>query len=86
MNDPLCLEDSFGNLARISPVFNEEKIQEQMGNTLFANAKIMNLKVSTSSILDLWNRLQMSLGHEFIGKKTLPSRNSLFISSFKKVV
>ena len=53
MNDPLCLKDSFGNLASISPVFNEEKIQEQMGNTRFANAKMMNLKVSASSILDL---------------------------------
>ena len=79
MNDPLCLEDSFGNFAKIFPVFNEDKIHEQMRNTLFANAKMMNLKVSASSILDLWNRLQMSLGHEFIGKKTLPSR-ALFVS------
>ena len=31
MNDPLYLEDLFGNLARVRPVFNEEKIQEQMG-------------------------------------------------------
>ena len=31
MNDPLYLEDSFGNLARVLLLFNEEKIQEQMG-------------------------------------------------------
>ena len=30
MNGPLCLDDAFGNLLRIPPVFNEEKIQEQM--------------------------------------------------------
>ena len=78
MNDPLCLEDSFEILARISPVFNEDKIQEQMGNTLFSNAKMMNLKVSVSLISDLWNKLQMFLGHEFIGKKAWLSRDSVF--------
>ena len=31
MNDPLCLEDSFGNLIRVLPVFNEEKTQEPIG-------------------------------------------------------
>ena len=31
MNDPVCLEDSFENLARVLLAFNEEKIQEQMG-------------------------------------------------------
>ena len=71
------MEDSFGNLARISPVFNEEKIQEQMGDTLFPNANMMNLKISVSWISDLWKRLQMSLGHEFIGKKAWPSRESV---------
>ena len=29
MIGPLCLDDAFGNL-RIPPVFNEEKIQEQI--------------------------------------------------------
>ena len=29
MNDPLSLENSFGNLGRVPPLFNEEKIQEQ---------------------------------------------------------
>ena len=42
------MEDSFGNLARISPVFNEEKIQEQIGDTLFPYANMMNLKISVS--------------------------------------
>ena len=31
INDPLYLEDYFGNLARVLPIFNEEKIQEQIG-------------------------------------------------------
>ena len=55
MNDPLYLEDSFGNLARVLPIFNEEKTQEKMGDMLFANTKRMNLKVSMSPILDSWN-------------------------------
>ena len=33
INDPLYLEDSFGNLTRVLPIFHEEKIQEQMGGT-----------------------------------------------------
>ena len=77
MNDPLCLEDSFGNLARILPVLNEEKIQKQMWEMLFPNAKRMNWKVSVSPISDLWKRVRMSLGHEFIGKKARPSRDSV---------
>ena len=28
VNDPLYLEDTFGNFARVITVFNEEKIQE----------------------------------------------------------
>ena len=28
VNDPLYLEDAFGNLARVLSVFDEEKIQE----------------------------------------------------------
>ena len=31
MNDPLCLENSSGNLGRVSPVFNIENVQEQIG-------------------------------------------------------
>ena len=31
MNNPLCLENSFGNLGRVLSVFNEEKIQEKIG-------------------------------------------------------
>ena len=31
VNDPLYLEDLFGNFSRVLMVFNEEKIQEQMG-------------------------------------------------------
>ena len=33
MNDPMCLEDSFGNLARFFPVFDEEKTQEIIKGT-----------------------------------------------------
>ena len=43
---------------------------------LLPNAKRTNLKVSVSPILDLWNRFRKSLGHEFIGKKATPSRDS----------
>ena len=39
INDPLCLEDSFGNLAKVFPVFNEEKIQEQIGGHVVSNCK-----------------------------------------------
>ena len=39
MNDPLYLEDSFGNLAKILPVFNEEKIQEQIGGHIVSKCK-----------------------------------------------
>ena len=35
MNDPLCLGDSFGNLARVLLVFDEEEITEKMGDMLF---------------------------------------------------
>ena len=31
MNNPLCLENSFGNLDRVFSVFNEEKILENIG-------------------------------------------------------
>ena len=44
---------------------------------LFSNAKRINLKVSVSQISDLWKRFRMSPDHEFIGKKTRPSRDSL---------
>ena len=39
MNDPLYLEDSFGNLAKILPVFNEVKIQEQIGGHIVSKCK-----------------------------------------------
>ena len=41
---------------------------------LFQNGKTINLKVSVSTISDLWKKFQMSLGYEFIGKKAKPSR------------
>ena len=44
---------------------------------LFPNAKRMNLKVSVSPISDLWKRCRMSPGHEQIGKKARPSRDSV---------
>ena len=39
MNDPLYLEDSFGNLARFVPVFDQEKIQEKMGGHVVSKRK-----------------------------------------------
>ena len=39
MNDPLCLTELFGNLARVLPVFNEEKIQEQIGKHIVTKCK-----------------------------------------------
>ena len=39
VNDPLYLEDSLGNFARVLTVFNEEKIQEQMGGHVVSKCK-----------------------------------------------
>ena len=39
MNDPLCLTELFGNLARVLPVFNEEKILEQIGKHIVTKWK-----------------------------------------------
>ena len=39
MNNPLHLEDSFGNLARVLSVFHEEKIQEQIGGHVVSKCK-----------------------------------------------
>ena len=39
VNDPLYLEDSFGNLARVLTVFNEEKTQKQMGGHFVSKCK-----------------------------------------------
>ena len=61
----------------ILSVFNEENIQEEMGNMLFPNAKRMNLKVSMSATSDLWKRFRMSPTHEFIAKEASPSRDSV---------
>ena len=44
VNDPLYLEDLFGNLARVLLVFNEEKIQEQMGGHVVSKSKIDQFK------------------------------------------
>ena len=44
---------------------------------LFENAKNINLKLSVSPISNLWKRFQISLVHEFIGKKAKPSRDSM---------
>ena len=39
MNDPVCLEDSFGNLARVLPVINEENIPKQIGGHVVFKCK-----------------------------------------------
>ena len=39
MNDLLCLEDSCGNLARVLPVFNKEKIQKQIEGHVVSKCK-----------------------------------------------
>ena len=43
---------------------------------LLPNAKMVNLKVSASQILDLQKRFWISSGHDFIGKKVRTSRDS----------
>ena len=48
-----------------------------MGGMLLPNAKRINWKVSVSPISDLRKRFWMSPGHEFIGKKARPSRDSV---------
>ena len=45
---------------------------------LFPNAKRMNFTLSMSPIMDLWKRFGMSPGHELIGKKARPLRDSVF--------
>ena len=84
VNDPLYLEDLFGNLARVLPVFNEEKIQEQMGGHVVSKCKEDKFEGDNvtnfgfvKEISDLWKRFWMSPGHEFIGKKARPSRYSV---------
>lgn len=53
----LCiLENSFGNLGRVYPIFNEEKIQVKLGGVLFQNAKEINLEVLVSPTSDLGKR------------------------------
>lgn len=37
----------------------------------------MDLKVLMSTILDLWKKFWVSLGHKFIRKKARPSRDSV---------
>ena len=39
VNDPLYLEDSFVNFARVLTLFNEEKIQEQMRGHIVSRCK-----------------------------------------------
>ena len=53
-----------------------EKFRSKWGVMLLPNAKRIKLKVSVSPIPDLWKRFRMSPGHEFIGKKARPSRDS----------
>ena len=69
--------DSFGNLAKFFRYLMKREFRGKYGDMLFPNAKRMNLKVSVSPISDLWKIFQMSLGHEFIGRRTKPSRDSL---------
>ena len=44
---------------------------------LFQNTKNISLKVSVSPISDLWKIFQISLAHEFIGKKAKLSRDTV---------
>ena len=39
MDDPLYLEDSFRNLTKVLPVFNQEKIQEKVGGHVVSKCK-----------------------------------------------
>ena len=55
----------------------KRKFKSKWGDMLFPNAKRTNFKVSVSPISDLWKRCWMSPGHEQIGKKARPSRDSV---------
>ena len=55
----------------------KRKFKSKWEDMLFPNAKRTNLKVSVSPISDLWKRCWMSPGHEQIGKKASPSRDSV---------
>ena len=39
INEPLYLEDLFGNLGNVLPVFNEEKIEEEIGGHVVSKCK-----------------------------------------------
>ena len=51
--DVLCLEYLFGNLTKVLPVFNEERIQGKIEGLLFPNSERMDLKVSVLTVSDL---------------------------------
>ena len=57
----------------------KRKFRSKKRDTLFPNAKGINLRVLMSPILGLWNRFWMPLGQEFIGKKARPSKDSAFL-------
>ena len=56
----------------------KRKFRSKWGYMLFPNEKRINLKVLVSPNSDLWKRYRMSPGHEFIGKKEMPSWDSVF--------
>ena len=102
MNDPLYLEDSFGNLGFLQ-YLRRRKFRSKWRDMLFPNARRMDLKGLVAPISDLWNRFRMALSHKFIGKKARPSSDSVlelqsseascserdsifYISAFKKAL
>ena len=62
-NHPLCLEDSFGNLASIPLVFNEQEIQKQE-DMLFPNE---NLGFIEQSFDVTWSRIYWEKGKSIKG-------------------
>ena len=101
MNDPLVLENSFGKLGRVLPVFTDENIQEQIIEYIVSKCKEDEYEDIGVANSDLWKRFRMLLGHAL--KKARSSRDSVLkfwsseascserdsifcISAFKKVV
>ena len=77
MNGPLFLENSFGKLGRVLPVFAEKKIQEQIRGYVVSKCKEDEYEDIDIANSNLRKTFQMSLGHTFIWEKARPSRDSM---------
>ena len=72
MSNPLCLENSFGNLARVLSVFNEEKIQEKIrgrGTCNFRMQKILIWRCQCLQFRIYGRDFKFLLSMNFLGKR-----------------